>query len=394
MNTSTAPDSATGNGVPEHSRGAGCTGFSVAIVAPSLEILGGQGVQACSLLRALDGDGVAVSFVAVNPRFPKALQWLRRIPLLRTVVNQCLYLVSLWRLRDVDLVHVFSAAYWSFLLAAAPAMLAARAFGKPVILNYHSGEADDHLRHWGLRVHPWLHLADEIAVPSVYLQTVFATHGYRATVVPNIVDTSAFGYRRRSAIAPRILSNRNFEKHYGVDITLKAFAIIKGRYPDARLTVAGYGREGDNLRRWVRRRGLEGVSFVGRVEPDAMPALYDAVDIFVNASRIDNQPISILEAFAAGVPVISTPTGDIPTMLEQGRLGTLVPLDDVQALAGAVLAVLADSAPARRAARLARQRLRQYSWTVVGEQWLSLYTRVLSGGAGVAGGRDEPTAHL
>ena len=139
--------------------------------------------SAFSLLERLRAEGYAVDFLPINPVFPAGLRRLRRLPYLRTVVNQVLYLPSLWDLRRADVVHVFSASYWSFLLAPVPAMLAARRFGKRVVLNYHSGEAEDHLARWGNLVHPWLRLADEIVVPSVYLQEVFARFGHRARVI-------------------------------------------------------------------------------------------------------------------------------------------------------------------------------------------------------------------
>src|SRR5881296_2164939 len=115
----------------------------IGLVAASLDIVGGQGVQADTLSAELSNTGYDVTFVPINPRFPARLEWVRRYPYLRTVVNEALYLPSLLRLRNVDVVHVFSASYWSFLLGPVPAMLAARLFGKRLVLNYHSGEADD-----------------------------------------------------------------------------------------------------------------------------------------------------------------------------------------------------------------------------------------------------------
>jgi len=138
----------------------------IAIVAASLDILGGQGVQAASLVESLDADGYAVTFVPINPVFPRGLRWARKIPGLRTMVNQNIYVPSLIRLDAVDVVHVFSASYWSFLLAPVPAMLIGRVLNKRVVLHYHSGEADDHLARWGRLVHPFMRLADVIAVPS------------------------------------------------------------------------------------------------------------------------------------------------------------------------------------------------------------------------------------
>src|SRR5262249_40409262 len=138
---------------------------AIALVAGSLDIVGGQEVQASVLCERFRQQGYGGAFVPINPRFPRVAGWLRRVPYLRTVVNEALYIPTLARLRRADVVHVFSASYWSFLLATAPAMLAAKALGKRLILNYHSGEAADHLSRWGILVHPFLKLADEIVVP-------------------------------------------------------------------------------------------------------------------------------------------------------------------------------------------------------------------------------------
>src|SRR2546430_6891796 len=210
----------------------------IALIAASLEILGGHCVQARLLADKLQSEGYAVTFIPINPLFPRGLGWLRRYPYVRTVLNQALYLPSLLRLRGVDVVHVFSASYWSFLLAPVPAILAARGLRKRIVLHYHSGEAEDHLAKWGALVHPWLRLVDETVVPSVYLRNVFTRHGYRARVIPNVVDTSRFRYRERSPLRPHLLSTRNLESFYQVDNTLEAFALLKARYPDATLTVA------------------------------------------------------------------------------------------------------------------------------------------------------------
>ena len=215
----------------------------IVMVAASLDLFGGQSVQADALAKRLRADGYHVALVPVNPRFPRPLRWLRRIPYLRTIANELIYLPSLIGLRKADVVHVYSASYFSFLLGPAPALLAARLMRKRAILNYHSGEADDHMTHWGMLVHPWLCLAHEIVVPSGFLRAVFARHGYNARLVPNIADTSNFVFRERSVSAPRLLSTRNLESHYRVETVIRAFALIRRHYPEATLRVAGEGSE-------------------------------------------------------------------------------------------------------------------------------------------------------
>ena len=129
--------------------------------------------------------------------------------------------------------------------------------------------------------------------------------------------------------------------------------------PRPRSPSPGYGSEEPRLRLLVRSAGLNDVRFVGRVEPEDMPRVYDDADIFLNASVVDNQPVSILEAFAAGLPVVSTPTGDIGALVRHHDTGLLVPPFDPGAIASAVEWLLAhpdragDFAAAR--ARLHRQ---------------------------------------
>jgi len=349
------------------------TNIRIAIVAASPDIVGGQGVQARSLVEALERDGCDVRFVPIDPRFPRGLRALRAVRGLRTVINQCLYLPSLLRLASVDAVHVFSASYWSFLLAPVPAMIAGRAFGKRVILHYHSGEADDHLARWGVLVHPWLRLAQHIVVPSEYLRGVFARYGYAAHVIPNVVDVTRFHYRERRPLRPRILSARNLDPYYRVDLVIEAFARFRALEPDARLTIAGYGREEERLRALAAAVAPDAIQFVGRVDPDAMPRLYAAHDIFVNASELDNQPVSLLEAVASGLPVVSTAVGDVPFMIDDGQTGLLAACGDVAGLADRIVAVWRDPNAARERARRAHEGIAAYTWSAVRDRWTEIY---------------------
>jgi len=344
----------------------------IAVVAASLDIVGGQEVQAKILCERLRGEGYAVTFIPINPAFPGPFKRVRQWRYLRTVLNEMFYLPSLRRLRNVDVVHIFSASYWSFLLAPLPAMLAAKAFGKRAILNYHSGEAADHLARWGALVHPWLKLADEIVVPSEYLARIFARYGHRARVIRNVVDTSRFGFRERAPLHPRLVSTRNLERIYRVDNTIKAFGMINSRYSDATLTIAGCGSEEERLRRLAAPFG-DAVRFIGRVEPAAIPAVYDDADIFVNSSIVDNQPLSVLEAFASGLPVVSTPTGAIADMVREGETGVIVAPEDPRAMADAVAALLEQPGRAATMARQARKEVETHSWQNIRSEWLETY---------------------
>ena len=147
----------------------------VAIVAPSLGILGGQAVQADRLLRAWrDDPDVDAWLVPVNQTPPAPLQWTSRVKYLRTVVNETIYARRIGpELARADVAHVFSASYTSFLLAPLPAILAARRLGCPVVLNYRSGQAADHLSRSAI-ARAAIARVDANVVPSRFLVDVFA----------------------------------------------------------------------------------------------------------------------------------------------------------------------------------------------------------------------------
>ena len=179
--------------------------LKVALVAPTLRILGGQAVQAHRLLTAWESDPeIEAELVPINP-LPPVFRRLADVKFIRTFVTQLTYWPTLLRrLRHVDVVHVFSASYLSFLLAPTPAVLIARLLGKPVVLNYRSGEAPDHLKRSRL-ARLVLHRVNANVVPSAFLQDVFARFDIASEVIPNIVDLERFAFRARDEFGPRLL---------------------------------------------------------------------------------------------------------------------------------------------------------------------------------------------
>jgi L-malate glycosyltransferase len=350
----------------------------VLLAAPSGGYLGGQAIQAARMAEAFARDGrLAVTFQPHDPSLGP-LRFLAEVKLLRTLVREAVYLAQLlWRVPRADVVHVFSASYWSFVLAPAPAVLLGRLFRRPVLLNYRSGEALDHLTRWPRTTRPVLGAASAIVVSSGYLVDVFARFGFHAEAVPNVIDLGRFRWRARDPLRPVFLSNRNFEPHYDVANTLRAFALIAAAVPGATLAVAGDGPQRAELEQLAATLGLSGVRFLGPVANVRMPEVYDAADIYLNSSRIDNMPGSLIEAFAAGLPVVSSDAGGIPHMVENGRTGLLVAPADPVAMAAAARRLLDDAELARNLSVAAREEAQSYTWERVGPQWEALYARLV-----------------
>lgn len=354
----------------------------VCILAPSLELVGGQARQAERLLNGLAHEpSLEISFIPHTPRLPRPFRALQRIKYVRTVVNSVAYwamlVTRLWR---CDVVHAYSASYWSFLLTAAPAILLGKAYGKRVLLNYHSGEAEDHLRNWPLTAVPIIRLADLIVAPSGYLVDVFARYGLTARTIFNVVDVDVFTYRERVPTRPVFLTSRVHEPLYNVPCALRAFARVQREYTDASLVVAGDGPLRPQLEALAAELGLRNTTFVGRISAQDMPAVYDAADIFLTATNIDNMPGSIIECLSCGLPIVTTEAGGIPYIVTHEETAMIVPLDDDAAMAESAMRLLTDEQLVARLARTGREEARRYTWDAVREHWLDAY-RELAGGA-------------
>jgi L-malate glycosyltransferase len=350
----------------------------VAIVAPSIDLPGGQAVQAERLISAWRGDpDVDARLIPIRWALPRFIRAARRVRFVRTAIAEVCYAPRLLpALARADVVHIFAAPYTAFLLAPLPALIAARALGRPAVLHYHNGEAPDHLQRSRLALAA-LRRADRLVVPSRYLVDVFARFGLDAQPVANIIDPERFRFRERDPLGARILSTRNLHDLYNVACTIRAFALVKDRRPDASLTIAGWGPNRSALQKLVAQLKLRDVRFAGQIDHAAITHVYARHDIYVQSPNVDNVPNSIVEAMASGLPVVSTSVGGVPTMLRHAEDALLAPIDDHVMLAGHVLRLLDDPPLARRLALAAHEVvLRTYSWSRVRGEWLRLYSEV------------------
>ena len=354
----------------------------IGLVGPLPPPYGGMANQTRQLAGLLQQEGVLVELVQVNAPYQPA--WAGKIRGLRAVFRLIPFLLQLWRTAgQVQLFHIMANSGLSWHLFAAPAIWIARLRNIPVIVNYRGGEAQVFFQKSFRWVRPSLERTDVIIVPSGFLEAVFAQFGYATRIVPNIIDLSRFSVRSRRektdwADAPHIVVTRNLEAIYDNATAIRAFHIVQQSVPGARLTVAGAGLEKTTLEHLVTELGLQdSIRFTGRIDNDAIAALYQSADMMINASLVDNMPISILEALASGVPVVSTDAGGIPYLVEHNRTALLVPKKDPAAMADAMLKILLSPqlANSLRASGLAS--LERYTWNSVKQHLLGVYRQVL-----------------
>lgn len=357
------------------------TGLSIGLVGPLPPPSGGMANQTMQLARLLADDGVTVELIQVNRPYRPA--WAAHLKGIRAAFRLPAYLLHLWRAAGrVQLFHVMANSGWSWHLFAAPAIWIARLRGIAVIVNYRGGEAATFFAKSIAVVRPSLKRADQIIVPSGFLEKVFAEHGFTTQIVPNIIDLSRFSSDcsvpgHSESEAPHILVARNLEPIYDNATALRAFKIVRQTLPAARLTVAGSGPELPDLEKLADDLGIaDALTFTGRVDNDNMPALYKSADLMINPSLADNMPISVLEALASGVPVVSTDVGGVPYLVEHGKTALLVPPCNPEKMAEAILAALTVPNMAQRLSRAGIESVARYTWPKVRIALLDVYHQV------------------
>ena len=346
----------------------------VLLIAPSLHILGGQAVQATRLLRALRKEpSLFIAFQPIDPRFPRPLAWLQRLKFVRTILTWLTYvLVVAARAWRYDVLHVFSAAYTSYMLWTLPALFIGKLYGKRVIVNYRDGQAEDHLQNWRTAL-PTLRMADAIIAPSGYLVDIFAKFGMKISTISNILDMAPFHYRRRERLRPVFLHNRILEPLYNIPCSLRAFQLVQQRYPDASLTIAHSGPSRAGLEQLAHELGLRNTRFIGRVPHAEIASLYDSADVYFTSPDFDCMPGSILECFASGIPVVATNTGGIPYIASHQETALLVPTGDHVAMSQAALRLLEEPELVTRLTSNAYESCRRYAEEPVRQEWKKLY---------------------
>jgi glycosyltransferase involved in cell wall biosynthesis len=333
--------------------------------------------QTRQLARLLGQSDVDVELIQTNE--PYRPSWVAPIRGARAVFRLLPFSLRLWKAAGrAQLFHVMANSGWSWHLFAVPALCVAKLRRVPVLVNYRGGNAEQFFS-----TSPWakatMRMADRLVVPSPFLQQVFRRFGFAAEVVPNVVDLSRF--TPRSALVhsssqdePHIIVTRNLEAIYDVETALRAFAIVLSTRPGAKLTIAGSGPERQNLQQLAQTLGVAArVTFTGRLDNEEIPELYRRADVFLNSSTVDNMPISILEALASNVPVVSTDVGGIPYFVNDRKTALLVPPRDPDSMARALLELIEDPAKAARMAAAGRVSVQQYSWPSVRGRLFAVY---------------------
>ena len=253
---------------------------------------------------------------------------------------------------------------------------------KPYILTLHGGNLPAFARRWPNRVGRVLSGAAAVTTPSAYLHEQMKDYRPDLELVPNALELSAYRFRLRRQARPDLVWIRSFHEIYNPTLAPRALAAVSdGR---ARLTMIGRDTGDGSLTRVRRAAALAAITprveLRGPVPKAEVPAWLDRSDIFVNTANVDNTPVTVLEAMACGLCVVSTNVGGIPYLLEDGQNALLVPPDDPQAMAAAIERILREPGLARRLSGNGRETVERFDWSAILPRWETLLHSVEAGG--------------
>lgn len=350
----------------------------VSLVGPLPPPSGGMANQTRQLARLLRDEDIEVDVVQVNS--PYRPVWIERLRGVRAVFRLLPYVLRLWRSAGrADLIHVMANSGWAWHLFAAPAIWLGHWRGKAVVVNYRGGEAESFFQSQFRWVKPSLVRASLVVVPSGFLREVFARRAIATVIVPNIIDLSRFSPAADRQSGCHLIVTRNLEDIYDIPTALRAFALIRRKHPEATLAVAGSGPRRAELEALCATLGIaDAVRFTGRLDNEHIAELYRSADLLLNPSLADNMPISLLEAMASGVPIVSTDVGGIPFLVETEKEALLVPPGQPEAMASAALRILDDADLAGRLRAAGQEVVRRYTWAAVRERLFAAYAEALT----------------
>jgi len=260
-------------------------------------------------------------------------------------------------------------------------------FGHRLIFHLHGGALPDFFARYPRWAHRVLRRAHAIVAPSAFLAREVERMGFPVLVIPNVIKLEDYPFRHRTSVKPCLFWMRAFHPIWNPMMALRVLRQVRATHPSATLVMGGEDKgQGSAVRATAAEWGLTAhVRFAGFLDREAKAQEGGAADIFLNTNMIDNTPVAVIEAWAMGLPVISTRVGGIPDLITHGQTGLLVEADDHAGMAASVRQLLADVNLAGHLSSEGRRAAEACSWTSIRPRWEQLFSQLLADAVPSAG---------
>lgn len=210
--------------------------------------------------------------------------------------------------------------------------------------------------------------------PSNYLKSEFKEFGFNNVIyIPNSIELKKYKFHLREEVTPKLLWVRAFAAIYNPEMAIKVLYKLKERYPNASLTMVGPDKDGSM--KTTKKLATElnvMVNFTGRLSKEEWWKLSSAHDVFINTTHFDNTPVSVMEALALGLPIVSTNVGGIPFLVENDKTALLVDDKDVDMMVTQIERLIEDKELSKNLSNKGRQLAENWDWKEVKALWNDL----------------------
>lgn len=250
----------------------------------------------------------------------------------------------------------------------------ARFFNIKYIPILHGGDLPNRLKKNPMLCRVLFSNAYKNVAPSGYLKQAFEKEGFKNVIhIPNTIEIEKYEFKLRTELTPNLLWVRAFASIYNPKMAVKVLQQLQEQYPSATLTMVGPDKDGSlqTTKDFAKSLGIT-VNFSGQLTKEEWWELASKHDIFINTTHFDNTPVSVMEAMALGLPVISTNVGGIPFLLTNEQNALLVPDNDITTMTNAVLDLLENKPKNNLLITNARTFIEQMDWELVKQSWVSI----------------------
>jgi glycosyltransferase involved in cell wall biosynthesis len=282
---------------------------------------------------------------------------------------------------EVAQIDVFSgnAFYWAYLSGRLLKKLK-----KPFILTLHGGNLPEFSEKNPRRVKELFGWANVVTSPSNYLLNQFSKYRPDILLINNGIEIENYLFRLREKPTAKMVWLRAFHNIYNPSLVPRMLAVLNQQGIHPHLTMIGPDKGDGSLQELLQTSAdlgiKENITIIPGVPKSQVPEELSKGDIFLNTTNIDNTPVSVIEAMANGLCIVSTNVGGIPYLLEDGMNALLVPPDNPEAMAAAVKRILTEPRLASSLSTNARAKAELFDWSVVLPKWEELLAQMILAG--------------
>ena len=238
----------------------------------------------------------------------------------------------------------------------------------------HGGNLPDRLEKSPKLCKLLFHSAYKLVSPSGYLKFHFEKFGFQNVIhIPNAITISDYSFKERKTFSPNLIWVRAFAEIYNPKMAIDVFSLVQQKYPTATLTMIGPDKDGSlkTVQEYAKNLNVS-VHFTGKLSKKEWTTLSEESDIFINTTHFDNMPVSVLEAMALGLPVVSTNVGGLPFLIEDLKTGFLVDDNDAKTMMNSIDIIIQSPEKTNVIVLNAREFAKKNDWEMVKNDWITL----------------------